>query len=216
MRKIFDVDSPLAKAMNMLANVIVLSVLWLVGCIPVVTAGASTAAAYYAARQSGEPGESLWKRYWRAFHRDWRQAVCVELLCLIPAASLLGGAYILTAVGDSVPVLLSGAYGVLLYLAAAFLSCVFPLLSYFDYPTGTLLKNALLIAFANPGWTFLTVLTGLLPLLLAMLPPVWLVRILPLVTALVPGAVIRINSAVYARVFRKYVRPEEKTARTQT
>ena len=73
-----------------------------------------------------------------------------------------------------------------------------------------------MIAFANPGWTFLTVLTGLLPLLLAMLPPVWLVRILPLVTALVPGAVIRINSAVYARVFRKYVRPEEKTARTQT
>ena len=46
MRSFFDMDSPVMQAMNKLGSVILMSLLWLVCCLPVVTIGAATAALY--------------------------------------------------------------------------------------------------------------------------------------------------------------------------
>ena len=44
----FSMDGPLWRALNFIADVMVLHVLWLVHSLPLVTIGASTTALYYA------------------------------------------------------------------------------------------------------------------------------------------------------------------------
>ena len=45
---IFSLDGPLMQLLNKLADLLTLSILWLLGCLPIVTIGASTTALYYA------------------------------------------------------------------------------------------------------------------------------------------------------------------------
>ena len=47
MGNIFRWDSPLMKFMMLITNLVCLNVLWLVCCLPVVTAGAATTAMHY-------------------------------------------------------------------------------------------------------------------------------------------------------------------------
>ena len=47
-KNIFSGDTGFAKFMNMLADVLVIGILWIALCLPVVTAGTSCIAAYYA------------------------------------------------------------------------------------------------------------------------------------------------------------------------
>ncbi|MBQ1244270.1 MAG: DUF624 domain-containing protein [Clostridia bacterium] len=43
---IFHPESKLVRLMTLVTNLVCLNLLWLIGCIPVITAGASTAAMY--------------------------------------------------------------------------------------------------------------------------------------------------------------------------
>lgn len=208
MGKLFMPDSVLAKAIGKLAGVIIISLLWIIGCLGVVTIGTSTTAAYYVARKARAGETNYVKNYLRSFRENFRQSLCLEMICIIPAVSLAGGAYILLAVQGDIPVGISCAYGVLLYLAIAYISYLFPLLAFFDFTNKILLKNALLIAVANTGRTFLLVLLHVLPLLLAMLSPMWVVKLLPLIVALLPGTIICIGSRIYETIFIQYVQPE--------
>ena len=47
MGNIFKLDSPFMKFLTLITNLVCLNVLWLLCCLPVVTAGAATVAMYY-------------------------------------------------------------------------------------------------------------------------------------------------------------------------
>lgn len=206
MEKIFGIGGPLARGMTLLANTICLSIFWIIGCLPIVTIGASTTAAYYAAMQAVRGENGILRNYIKSFKENLKQAVMVELLIAVPGAILVGGVYLMAMMERQIPYGISAAYGCLAFVFLAVVSYIFPLLSYFVFPTGTLFKNAVLIPLANGGWTFLVVLVNLLPLVIPMLRLDWTVMILPLIVALVPGAVIQVNGWILGRIFPKYVR----------
>lgn len=74
-------NGPYARAMNFLWNMIVISVLWLVCCIPVVTIGASSLAAYYAAAKvvRHHTGKVA-SEFFRAFRSNFKQATVFTLI----------------------------------------------------------------------------------------------------------------------------------------
>ena len=89
-------NNPLFRAMARLGDLVVFSVLWLLCCLPVVTAGASTLALYAVLRQE----VTSRKEFLKAFKRDWKQAVATWL----PMLALLALLVLDVSVGAQFPV----------------------------------------------------------------------------------------------------------------
>ena len=125
---------------------ILLSILWLLTSIPIVTLGAATAALYSVMMSVVEKKEGyIIKDYWKAFCRNFKQSTVVWILLLFLGACLW---FDLTLIGV-VPGLFRQIGTVVLgaVLIFYFMECifVFPLIAKFENSTGNMIKNALLI-----------------------------------------------------------------------
>lgn len=151
-RNFFRYDSGLMLTFANITDCIFLSLFYFLGCVPVVTIGASTAALYDASVHAFRKGDKhSWRRFLHAFKENLRASLLPNLIFLA-AFSLLGFGMIKlwngTVAGAlSWAVFAAGAVvGVLLY---GILGVLFPMLSRFENPTGVLLKNTVLLALAN-------------------------------------------------------------------
>lgn len=151
-RNLLRPDSALMIVMNQITDCIFLSLFWLLGCFPVVTAGASFAALYDASFRFVRRGEKHpWQRFWYVFRTNWKQGILPTVAFLAVAAA---GARGLTALWNravygelSWAVFSGGAFiGV---LVVGILSVLFPMLSRFENSAAALLKNTVLVALAN-------------------------------------------------------------------
>ena len=163
-RKFLSPDNALMITMSQITDCIFLSLFWLMGCIPVVTVGASFAALYDAAFRGFRRGEKhCWSRFWQVYKTNWKASV-------VPTVVFLAGILILTKVlvalwnsavaGNLSWMVFSGAafVGVLIL---GILSLLFPVLSRFENSVSGLLKNSFLLAMANPVKTIvLGILNG--------------------------------------------------------
>ncbi len=157
-QKIFNPDSGLMITMTQITDCIFLSLFWLLGCAPVVTAGASFAALYDASFRAFRRGEKhSWQRFASVYKANWKGSILPTILFL---AVVSCGAWGMVQIWNG------AVYGNIswkVFAAAAFfgvlllgiLSILFPMLSRFENPTGTLLKNTLFLALANLPRTLL-------------------------------------------------------------
>ena len=151
-RNLLKPDSGLMITMTQLTDSIFLSLFWILGCVPVVTIGASCAGLYDAAYRGFRKGEKhSWQRFWQVFKENWKPGLVPAVLVLL-LLCLLGKAMILAwnaaATGRASWMLFSGA-AFLGITGLGILSLVFPVLSRFENSLGGLLKNTLLLALAN-------------------------------------------------------------------
>lgn len=65
-------------------DLVVADLLWLIGCLPVVTAGASFSALYHVIVTSVREGETpVFREFWRVYRRDLKETVPVWLCCAV-------------------------------------------------------------------------------------------------------------------------------------
>ena len=143
--KLFDPDSPIMSFLARVADLVILNVLWLLCCLPVVTAGASTTAMYHVVRHLQEESiSSVTRDFFRSFKSDFRQATPVYLLLLIPTAAVVMNALMLTFV----------------------VSFVYPVMAYFDDTVWKTLRTAAVLAVAKLPRTVLISAINLLPIIM--------------------------------------------------
>ena len=152
LRNILRPDSPLMITMNQITDCIFLSLFWLLGCLPVITAGVSTAALYDAVYHTFRQGEkNSWQRFLHAYKQNLKPGLAPGILFLLAAA-------VLTRLG--ILVWNQAVYGTVswgVFAAAAFFllvllgigSIVFPLLSRFETGTAQLFSNTVRLGMAN-------------------------------------------------------------------
>ena len=76
MNKIFGPDTVFFRGMNQVGNVIAVTLMWLVGCIPIVTIGTSTTAMYYTMVKSVRHGEGyVTKEFLGAYKRNLKNGI---------------------------------------------------------------------------------------------------------------------------------------------
>ena len=166
-RNLLNPDNPLMITMSQITDCILLSLLWLLGCFPVFTVGASSAALYDSVRHCFRGSErNPVSRFLKSFRRDFRASLIPNVLYL--AAIWFGGKGMIAVWNGAV----YGKYSWMLFAGAALvaalvlgaLSVLFPLLSRFDNSLPALLKNTVLLALANAPRTLalgmLNALTG--------------------------------------------------------
>lgn len=84
--KFFSVDSPFYRFITKLWDIVQLNFLWLLCCIPVVTAGASTVAACSVALKMAEDTEGyIGRSFFKAFKENLKGGIPLGLLTLVAA-----------------------------------------------------------------------------------------------------------------------------------
>ena len=200
---IFNLDSPIGRAMNTVADVMILSVLWLVCSLPIFTAGAATTALYYASIRSVRQEGSVFKDFFRAFRDNFRQSLGATALFGAVALIVIGDFWVLSRVS------IAGGNGLRIVLyAVIFLTVMtagyfFPLLARFEGTIKQHLKNSFLLAMSYPVVTVvMTALNGA-PILLFLYNPQWFFRVLPVFTILWTGGAAHINARLLLKIFEK-------------
>ena len=201
----FSMEGPLWRAMNFIADVVILHFLWLICSLPLVTVGASTTALYYAMMKRIRTNEGhVTSNFRRAFRENFKQATALWLIVTVVGAVLwLDLNFCSTWDSPAAKVMLVGC-AVLLVPCWMVLLYLFPVLAKF---TGTLystFKNALLLSVRHLPMTFLlTVIWATVWMLLAAFPPF---SGLMLISG--AGLIAWITSYIYIQVFRTYL-PDE-------
>ena len=86
MKNLLNLESPLMQMLTRIGDLILLNVLFLICCIPVVTAGASIAALHRMTQEIVyETDSSTVKGFFRAFRANFKQATAVWLVVCVAA-----------------------------------------------------------------------------------------------------------------------------------
>ena len=72
--KFWAIDSPVMRVLGRLGDIIILNMIFVVGCIPVITIGTSLSALYAVAMKMARGEDpSVWKEFWKAYKTSDRQ-----------------------------------------------------------------------------------------------------------------------------------------------
>lgn len=153
--KFFSVESPLYKFMQSLWDILKLNFMWIIFCIPIVTIGGSTIAAFSVLLRMSEDQEgNVIKDFWKAFRENWKQGIFIGLLPPICFEAVFLDFQLYNAVEN-------GGLGILIvgcFSAYIFIFCliyVFPLLARYDNTVINSIKNSFRIGMKFFGRTFL-------------------------------------------------------------
>ena len=151
-RKFLNPDNALMITMTQITDCIFLSLFWLIGCIPVVTMGASFAALYDATYRGFRQGEKhSWGRFLQVYQENWKASILPTLVFLV-GSSLLSKTLIAlwnSAAAGNLPWMVFSGAAFVGILVLGILSILFPVLSRFENSFLGLLKNTVFLAMAN-------------------------------------------------------------------
>ncbi|MGP1433016.1 MAG: YesL family protein [Catonella sp.] len=149
----------------------VLNFLWLLFCLPVVTAGASTTALYYTVhKQLTENERETTKTFLRSFGANLRPSLGLwGVLAVITIIFQLNLGIVYAKMEGNIAIFLLILYGLCLLFTTGTVLYAFPALSRFDMPAGWLIKVSLYMCFHHLPRTILLVLITVMSIIL-----VWL------------------------------------------
>lgn len=203
MRGLFNYDGPLTRFFGKMGDCVILSVLWLVFSLPVITLGASTTALYHSVhRILRQDYGGLWENFWDAFRSNFKQSTVIWLV-LLAVFYILGmsaySAYLLLEAGQSsvIPLIL---LAVVIALALMWALYLFPCVARFKSTTARILKSCAAVAAINLLWS--------VALLAVFAASVYLTVVMPVGLLVMPGAGMYASSLILEHIFPKYIEQE--------
>lgn len=151
-QKLFNPENSLMITMTQVTDCIFLSLFWLLGCFPLVTAGASFAALYDASFRTYRRGEKhSWQRFFQTFRKNLKDGILPTLILGVLFCGLLRGVILVwnAAVYGNISWMVFSAAALAAVTVLGVLSVVFPMLSRFENSFAGLLKNAILLGLSN-------------------------------------------------------------------
>ena len=199
MRDFFSLDGPFNKYGGVLADTIILSVMWLIFSIPIFTIGAATAAMYYVStRRIANREGYITSDFWAAFKENFKRATILWLMVLLVVLLLIFNIMNIEAVGALRTFILPAQ--VIVLIITFFMSIyIFPITARFEMDIKQTLKSAFFMANRH----LLTTITCIM-LLLATVLVVFMFH--PAIFA-APGTYAMLSSIMLMKIFKKY-RPE--------
>lgn len=208
----FKLDSPLVNFLNKVADIMILGIVFMIACIPVITAGASFTAAYYMGFKMVKNEETyIIKGFFKAFKENFKQATILWIFVLIIAAVMIADYRIILYSGLAFASWIRIAMVSVTLIAALGAVFVFPLQARFQNTVKHTFKNAFLMALSHLPSAFLLIIIYAVPYLILWLVP----QLFPVVFLLGFGGIFYFKSFVLLRVFRKYERVEEDDAEAE-
>lgn len=206
MGKFLDMDSPVMRILNRVADLLILNFLMIICCIPVITVGAAYTAMHYVLLKMVRDEEGyLVRGFFKSFAANFKQATVLWLIMLLIIGVYIGDGLIFqySSIQFPKPLMIAVvAIAILLLMTALY---VFPLQARFENTVKNTLKNAMILAFANLPKTILMVVLYALPLVIAYFSSYALIFVIMFgISAPAYGAAL-----LYSGIFKKF-EPEKE------
>ena len=220
MKSILSPDTKFGRMFYTVGQMIILSVIWLILCIPVVTAGAASSALYYTCRKllREEEGKVM-KTYFSSFKANFKQSIFAGIISFLVCGLLIynAGIYYYIEKTGFLSVLILIFFCLIALVAVVWCHVVTAYLARFEDTTKTTLKNAFLMCLMNPK---LVIRVGAqFALFAAAALFLDLIPYLPTVLCLVPSGYCMMLIDPMEKMFQKYIpaeEPEEVPATQET
>lgn len=186
-----------------IADMIIISFLWIVLCIPVVTFIPATVALYYTAAKviRKDVGKVL-SEFFGAFRKNFGQGIVLSILYLLTGV-LLGGIYVFCQ-WRGIGTALGSVYYVFLLVFVIVWTCVtyylIPVISRFQVSLFGAFRLALYFGARNLG--------TMIPMIITLIGGVILIYVIPETVLIVPGFYAYLMAKPIEKSFRKYIREE--------
>ena len=212
MNKIFNFEGPVFTFLSRLADLFWLNLLYILCCIPVITAGAATTALYYVTLKMAKDEEGyITKSYFKSFKENFVQATLIWIVFLVIFVVMFmdfrianGGSMAEVLKSSTVSDVVIVAVGVMTIVLMMTLVYVFPLLAQFDNTVVNTIKNAFLISIRHLPYTFLLLVITAIPYVL-----IWFSPALLMLVVIMFSVTAYINSKFLNRIFVLYMPKEE-------
>ena len=209
MGKFFNLDAPVIRFLGKVGEIMMLTALWLVCCLPFFTVGAATAALYRLMFNLKEDSSTKVSDFFRAFKDNFKKGTLIWLIVLAVVAVLLVLYWLIAWVeSDMIRLVLLLMFSALFFVTFIAVVYVFPLTAYFENTVAGTLRNAVAMGMGHLRKSIPACALTMVPLIAYMVSYEFFIRLLFLWLVLAPGAIAYGIVCILTPVFRKYV-PEE-------
>lgn len=167
MKHFFDYDGHMNQILTKLMYVVAANLLFLICCIPVVTAGASSAAMYKVLQrfQDGDEPDII-KTFFRAFRENFKESTIVWTILFLISLTLGVNYYLLFHMSGWGIELIRVFFNLILMAWLAFYIYFFPTAAYFENTLSGHVEFAFRLAIGHLPRTILIILIQTIPVLL--------------------------------------------------
>ena len=201
-------DNAFFTFLSKACDVLFLSFIWVVACIPIVTIGPANTALYYATvkvirRDRGYLFREFFKSFKLNFKRAFAVGVLLTVLFVILGIDIRWARQNISDGGAFISILY-GIFIAIIFLLISVTIYVFPILSRFDMTVKQLLKAAVFISMRHlPSTIAMLVITAIGALG---------IYIIPIAVLVIPAAVVLLNSFFMERILKKYMPKAEEAS----
>lgn len=149
--KFWAIDSPVMRVLGRLGDIIILNMIFVVGCIPVITIGTSLSALYTVTMKMARGEDpSVWKEFWKAYKRNFKPAtICWLIMAVIAVLLFVDFRIIGVFKGSSLYSVMRIVLAIILGMWMLMFQYLFPYIARFENGIFATLRNALLLAGAH-------------------------------------------------------------------
>lgn len=210
LENVFNMDNPLFRLINRIADMIVLNVLFVISCIPLVTIGTALTAMYYVAINTwGREDGYIFKMYVKSFKENWKQSTVMWLIMLVVGIVLSVDVWFWVSqwktTGASMYKPLTVISVVMLMVYLMIFTFVWPLLAKFRNSNVGTVKNAFAMVLTHvPETILIWLIFGAMALLVYLIP---LARVAVLFIGV--SMVAYLQALVFRHILKPYLTKEE-------
>lgn len=158
--------------MNRLGDIIILNIIFLITCVPVVTAGAALVSLYTVTLKMARNEEGyVIRSYFGAFRSNLRQGIIAGVIVEMILLVLGYDAWVLLASKENYAAAGFFVTAAALVMVMAVMQYLFPLMARYDNSLGKSVKNACLLAISRLPYTVLLLILAAVPVVLVLITP---------------------------------------------
>lgn len=207
MGKILDIDSPLMRVLNKVADLIYLNILTVICCIPIITIGASMTALHYVLLKMVKNEEGyVTKSFFKSFKQNFKEATLIWLILLLAVIILAGDFLIFGYSQIDFPKWLQIVLIVVAIMILFATMHLFPILARFDNNIINTYKNSLFMGILNLPKTVVMMICWLIPAAIVIFIP----QITPIALVLGVSGPAFLNALLYKKSFERFEPESEK------
>ncbi|MDD3368125.1 MAG: YesL family protein [Lachnospiraceae bacterium] len=165
MGNIFRADGPFVRFMNRATDLVILNIIFIISCLPIVTAGAAfTALHTICMRMIRNEDGYIVRGYWKAFCENFKQSTVIWLLQIVVAVILRVDVRFLENMHGVIYTLITIAVAAVFVVILMGSVYVYPLQARFQNTVVGTIKNAVLISILNFPKTLLLLMIYAIPI----------------------------------------------------
>lgn len=203
-------EEPVMVFMSKVCDMILINIYWLLGCVPLLTIGASNSALYYVAlKMARNDNIRSFKDFFVGFKLTFKRSslsmlfvVPLILICYLNLAFIKGN-------GLGLPVGALIVFAIPILLVLMIIGIYFPLLGFYEDSIGTTIRNAVFITIRHPLIALLVLALNLIPYVMLFFYIELFLEWIIVWTFMGFGIIAYINSKLLLKIFKKELRDSD-------